>query len=190
MNPLFAAACDVQAFCHRQGWRFCIIGGLAVQRWGEPRFTRDVDCAILTGFGQELVYIDELLRHFTGRLENARDFALANRVLLLANRSGVPIDISLGALPFEARVIERASLYNVSDTAAFATCSAEDLIILKAFAGRDRDWADIEGIVQRQAGRLDQDLVWRELAPLLELKEEAPVDAADKLRRLFRSARS
>ena len=38
------------AFCQEQGWRFCIIGGLALQRWGEPRLTRDVDIEVFTGF--------------------------------------------------------------------------------------------------------------------------------------------
>src|SRR5438552_3575923 len=38
------------AFCQEQGWRFCIIGGLALQRWGEPRLTRDIDI----GFSAEI----------------------------------------------------------------------------------------------------------------------------------------
>ena len=40
----------------------------------------------------------------------------------------------------------------------------------KAFAGRDRDWLDIEGIIVRQGETLDGELVLRELVPLLELK--------------------
>lgn len=27
------AAGEVQRFCQRQGWRFCFIGGVALQRW-------------------------------------------------------------------------------------------------------------------------------------------------------------
>ena len=46
-----------------------------------------------------------------------------------------------------------------------------DLIVFKAFAGRDKDWLDIEGLALRQAGRLKADLIWQELEPLLELKE-------------------
>jgi len=34
VNPIFAAALEVQAFCESKDWRFCIIGALAVQRWG------------------------------------------------------------------------------------------------------------------------------------------------------------
>jgi hypothetical protein len=51
------------------------------------------------------------------------------------------------------------------------TCSAEDLIVLKAFASRPRDWIDVEGIIVRQAGKLDWAYVDRELRPLAELKE-------------------
>ena len=51
MNPIFAAAREIQDFCRGRGWRSCVIGGLAVQRWGEPRLTRDVDVTLLTGFG-------------------------------------------------------------------------------------------------------------------------------------------
>lgn len=39
MNPVFGAALEVQELCRGKGWRFCFIGGLAVQRWGEPRLT-------------------------------------------------------------------------------------------------------------------------------------------------------
>jgi hypothetical protein len=39
VNPLFAAALEIQQFFNAHGWRFCFIGGLAVQRWGEPRLT-------------------------------------------------------------------------------------------------------------------------------------------------------
>ncbi|HSM51812.1 MAG TPA: hypothetical protein VLA75_10450, partial [Thermoanaerobaculia bacterium] len=60
---------------------------------------------------------------------------------------------------------------------------AEDLIVFKAFAGRERDWLDIEGIVTRLGPRLDEGLVWRELLPLLELKEDAA--SGPRLRALF-----
>jgi hypothetical protein len=32
---LIRAAFDLQAVCEAEGWRFCFIGGLAVQRWDE-----------------------------------------------------------------------------------------------------------------------------------------------------------
>jgi hypothetical protein len=51
---LIQAAEQFQEFCASQHWRFCFIGGLAVQRWGEPRFTADVDLSLLTGLRRNL----------------------------------------------------------------------------------------------------------------------------------------
>jgi len=62
VNALFAAAADVQSFLTDRGWVAAVIGGLAVQRWGEPRQTRDVDVALLTGIGTEAAYVDALRR--------------------------------------------------------------------------------------------------------------------------------
>ncbi len=182
MNEIFAAALEIQGFCRARDWRFCFIGGLAVQRWGEPRLTRDVDLTLLTGFGDEARYVDELITGFSIRIPDARDFALRHRVALLTSSAGIPIDIALGAMPFEEGAIGRASGFQVAVDASLTTCSAEDLIVFKAFAGRDRDWADIEGILSRQGPRLDEALVWHELLPLLDLKEDAATES--RLRRL------
>ncbi|HEX4385567.1 MAG TPA: hypothetical protein VH083_21550 [Myxococcales bacterium] len=76
--------------------KFCFIGGLAVQRWGEPRMTRD--------------------------------------------------------------------------------------IVHKVFAGRPKDWEDVRGVVDRQPV-LDTSLIWDELLPLLELREDITSEA--RLRELL-----
>ena len=55
--------------------------------------------------------------------------------------------------------------------------------MLKAFAGRALDWHDIEGVIIRQGRQLDEELIWSELLPLLDLKG-APEDAI-KLRALL-----
>lgn len=183
MNPLYEAALEIEAFCRDRRWRATIIGGLAVQRWGEPRQTRDVDLAILTGFGDEGRFVDELLAHFKARRPDAREFALRHRVLLVQAANGTPLDISLAALPFEERLIERSSPFHFSEEASLVTCSAEDLVVLKAFADRPQDWLDIQGILVRQGALLDRAQVLDELRPLLELKEDSGPEAA--LQRLF-----
>ena len=182
MNPIFAAANELQVACSTARLKFCFIGGLAVQRWGEPRMTRDVDMTLLTGFGAEEQFIDQLLQLFDGRLADAKAFALQNRVLLLKAKNGVPLDVSLGAMPFEERTIERSSLFQVATGIRLRTCSAEDLVIHKVFAGRDKDWADVRGIVDRQPA-LNTDVIWDELLPLLELREDLASEL--KLRELL-----
>jgi len=183
VNPLFAAAAGVQAFCAARGWRCCVIGGLAVQRWGEPRQTRDVDFTLLTGLGGEEQFIDPILAEYAGRLPDARRLAVERRVLLVESRDGVPIDVALGGLPFEARVIARSTPFDFEPGATISTCSAEDLVVLKAFAGRVQDWLDVEGIIVRQGRALTRALVLDELGPLLALKDDP--DAGATLRHLF-----
>ena len=171
MRDLILLADEVQTFCQGRGWRFCFIGGIALQRWGEPRLTGDVDLTILTGFGNEARYVEELCRAFDVRVPDAAQFALRHRVLLLKSERGIPIDISLGALPFEERVVDRATLYTFLNHVRLKTCSAEDLVVLKAFADRSRDWADIEGVLLRTGDRIAWETVERELAPLCDAKE-------------------
>ena len=57
MNDVINAAAELQAVCVAEGWRFCFIGGIAVLRWGEPRETVDVDLTLLTGFGDEALFV-------------------------------------------------------------------------------------------------------------------------------------
>ncbi len=109
MGTVLDAAFEVQEFLNKQAQRFCFIGGLALQRWGEPRATRDVDLTLLCPFGDEARAAELLAGGFPARIPDARDFAIRNRVLLLKSSGGVAIDISLGALAFEERCVGRAS---------------------------------------------------------------------------------
>jgi hypothetical protein len=170
VTELVRVAAEVQALMESESWRFCFIGGLAVERWGEPRETIDVDLTLVTGFGDEERYVRTLLDRFDGRIADAAAFALENRVLLLRSASGVGIDIALGGLPFEEALVSRASRFTFPPDVPLLTCSAEDLIVLKAFASRGKDWVDIDGIIVRQAGNLDWIYVDRQLRPLVDLK--------------------
>ena len=96
LNELLALASELQEFFESQRWAFCFIGGLVVQSWGEPRYTKYVDITLLTGFGSEEPFIDALLARYRSRRPDARDFALINRVLLLQSDTGIGIDIAMG----------------------------------------------------------------------------------------------
>jgi len=164
------AAVELQSVCEAQRWGYCFIGGLALQRWGEPRETVDVDLTLLAGFGGEQRFIEILLGRFEARIENAAEFALTRRVLLLRAKSGVGLDIALGGLPFEESAVARSSVFAFPGGALLRTCSAEDLIVMKAFAARPKDWLDVEGVIIRQTGKLDWSYIRRHLTPLAELK--------------------
>ena len=144
---------------------------MALQRWGEPRTTRDVDLTLLCPFGDEAAAVDRLLAKFKLRPEGTRELALRRRVLLVSSAAGIGVDIAFGALPFEERCVEQATDWELSPGIVLHTCSAEDLVILKVFAARPRDWIDVESVLLRQGRSLDWRLILGELKPLLELRE-------------------
>jgi hypothetical protein len=173
MNPLLDAAIEVTRWLEEERIPACIIGGLAVERWGQPRLTQDVDLTILAPFGTEDPIIDKCLKKFAARNDDARDFALNYRVLLLLASNGVELDLALGASGFEAESIERSSPYEFDAGYVMRTCSAEDLIIHKSVAGRPRDLDDIEGVIHRHWRVLDVEHIRRWLALFEQLKEDA-----------------
>jgi hypothetical protein len=171
VNDLYHAALQVQEFRQARNWRHCFIGGLALLRWGEPRQTKVADLVLLTQFQNEEDFVTKLFAHFSSRVENPVEFAMQNRVVLLTTEARIPIDISLGGLPFEEHMIDRASAFEYLHGVDLVTASKEDLVVLKAFAGRAKDWVDLEGILICQGSDLDWKLILMELAPLCELKE-------------------
>ena len=101
MNGILDAAVEVDRICREQRLPYCIIGGIALQGWGEPRTTLDVDITVYTGFGKEKPVIERLLTVFQSRVPDAAEFALQSRVVLaqteLGVGVGVGVDVSLGA---------------------------------------------------------------------------------------------
>ena len=183
MNGLYEAALEVQRFMLEQDWRFCIIGGLAAVRWGQPRMTQDVDVSLLTERGSEEPYVDLLLNRFAARIPDARTFALDNRVVLASASNGLALDIVLAGFPYEERVITRASTFEFAPGVSLITASAEDVVLLKVFAGREHDWADVQGILVRQSARLDWPYITRELVSLCDLRgDDAPFKRLTDLR--------
>lgn len=173
-NEVLATALRLQEFCRGMGWQFCFIGGLAVQKWSEPRVTDDVDITLMTGFGKEQPFIDALLAldWIEPRNPHAREWALTRRVLLLQTKDGVGMDIAMGAFPFEQQAVSRAVEVEFLPGCSLRICTAEDLIIYKAFATRAKDWLDVEAVLKRQgAGNLDWRHIREQLTPLLALKE-------------------
>ena len=186
MIQLFEQALRLQGILEAKRWRFCFIGGIAVQHWGEPRVTRDVDLALFTGFATETQFIDALLMEYRARIDDARDFAVRHRVLLLSTEEGVPIDVGLAALPFESLMVDRATKVEFEPGVALRICSAEDLFVLKAFADREQDRADLIGIARRRGDVLDWDSIEDRLAPIAAAKDDQTImQRVRTLRRQF-----
>src|SRR5260221_6117081 len=183
MNDVFDAARALQEFCVKQKWKFCFIGGIACQKWSEPRVTDDVDLTLLTGFGDEGPFIDALLTWLKPRRPDAKEFAERSRVLLLQTDKGVGIDIAMGAFPFEELATQRARDVALSLGLSLRLCTAEDFIVFKVFAASLAHGRDVEMTIVRQGdAALDWKCIREQLVPLLELKEQP--DLLDQLEAL------
>ncbi len=156
MNPRLEAAWEIHQFLAQHRLPYAIIGGVAVEKWSEPRFTRDVDLTVaapLTTGSAPLVRL--ITRHFPSRSANPVDFAGKTRMVLITASNGVEVDISLALPGYEDQLFARTVDHEIDPGKNIRLCSAEDLIIHKAVAGRPQDISDIQGVVYRQGEKLD-----------------------------------
>lgn len=174
LQSLAGALADVVRWLSEEEIAGVVIGGVAASLLGRPRMTRDIDALVL---GDEMGWeaVLESARPFgiVPRVDDPLDFARRTRILLLRHpSSSVDIDVSLGALPFEREVVERASIVDAGDIRVRVP-AVEDLVIMKALARRPRDLGDIEGLLDAWPD-LDLDRVrhWlREFGSILEMPE-------------------
>jgi len=84
----------------------------------------------------------------------ARQRAPENPLIVAVEIDGVIVDFLLALPGGEEQIVERAVRRDLGGWSAWI-CSAEDLIIQKAIAGRGKDWPDVEALLIEQRGQLD-----------------------------------
>ncbi len=154
--------------------RGVLIGAAAVGMVSQARLTRDVDALVILDPDRWPAFFDHAARlGFVARISDCLKFARKSRVLLLRHEpTGVDVDISLGALPFEEETIGRATRIDVAGV-PIPVASPEDLMVMKAVAGRSKDYADI-GLILEANPRVDLGRVrhWvSQFAEVLEMPE-------------------
>lgn len=155
MNEPLEAAWEVSQFLKANNVSHVVIGGLAVSRWGQVRFTADADLTVAAPVEKNVDIVRLLTNHFSSRAADPIGMAAKTRMVLLTATNGVKVDVSLALPGYEDEVIRRAQHLTMGDGRRIPVCSAEDLIIHKAVAGRVQDMLDIHGVIQRQRGKLD-----------------------------------
>jgi hypothetical protein len=174
LTPLLAPLAAIQRLLAHFDDRALIIGGVAASLLGKPRLTADVDVVIFLSIEDLPRLMDTAIQEgLVPRINDAYEFARRHRVLLLRHReSGINVDVSLGALPFESEAIERGKIHLIGPVAVRLP-TPEDLIIFKAVAHRPKDLLDIQAIIESQPD-LDRghiELWVREFAQFLEMPE-------------------
>lgn len=173
MISLIKESADLQQLFESEGKDFFFVGGLAVQIWGQPRLTTDIDCTIFTNLINEDDQIRDLLRKFKSRFsdeQTALDHARTQRVLLLESRLGTGIDVLLSGLADISEELARSSYQQFTQDISLRICSADSLIAFKTVAGRLQDYADIETVLIKQQ-KLDWGYIDRWLANASEYQD-------------------
>ncbi len=155
MIPPLGAAWEVHDFLTRLGLPYVLIGGLAVQYWGEPRLTVDADFTVSDSLNDPEKFAHTLIERFSSRIDDPIAFVRQSRMILIRASNGCPVDISLALPGYEDEVMHRAVDYELEPGKIIRLCSAEDLIIHKTVAGRPQDLRDIEGVIARRHSALD-----------------------------------
>ena len=148
LAPLAAALRDLTAWFDGAGTRGIVIGGVAASLLGRPRATRDVDGLVILAEPEWEGFLAAAVRfHIEPRIAEPLEFARQARILLMRHApSGIDLDVSLGALPFEVDAVAHAREHDVAGI-AIRLPRPEDLIVMKAVAGRPRDRSDIESLL-------------------------------------------
>lgn len=173
MNPLNQALRTLSVFLSKDRIPYMVIGGLANAIWGNPRSTIDIDVTIWIEDTDIEKTIANFQSKFTPLVDAPHEFVVKTRVLPIATKDNVRIDVIFGGLPFEHDAIIRAVNIDVAGVAV-KFCTPEDLILLKIISKRQKDLDDVKGIVRNQMEKLDLSYLEpriEELSTLLERPE-------------------
>lgn len=147
-KDILPALSSLTEWFNDQNVLYAIIDGVAIGLIAQPRQTQDIDAVVWL----DLVALPMFLRSaahfgFASRLADPQSFAERSRMVLLTHEeTGLGVDVSCGALPFEREMIDRSIEFKIGDL-ILKVATPEDLLITKAVAHRGQDLIDIENLL-------------------------------------------
>jgi hypothetical protein len=155
---------EVAAVLDRLEVPHAVGGSWASSLFGKPRLTHDVDITVEPFPGKEAAFCASFGEDYYVSLPMIQD-ALRRRSSfnIIHWPSGFKVDLFVRKdRPFEASVLARRRSHRLSEGQAITFVSPEDLILLKLEWYRlggdtsERQLQDVRGVLQAQAGKLDQ----------------------------------
>lgn len=155
MNRLEAALRRAADDLNRSGRRWALVGGFAVSARVEPRFTSDVDMAVMVDddrAAEELVRsmltdgytLFSSIEHDSGRLATVRMTRAVDGI-------DVVVDLLFASSGIEAEVAQGAELLEITPGLTFPVATTGHLIALKVLARDDvtrpQDLADLRALL-------------------------------------------
>jgi Nucleotidyltransferase of unknown function (DUF6036) len=153
MNSLIQALQIIVRFFESQRIPYMLVGGLANSIYGIPRQTFDIDIKLVLEEHKSKEFFSELVKVAAIIPADPLTF-LHDTGVIPVEIAGVRIDLVNATLPYEQESFRRIKKEKMFGIEVMVT-SAEDLIIQKAISPRNKDWLDIEGIIENMGKNLD-----------------------------------
>jgi len=148
---LIFAASQVLSALRQENVKGCIVGGLAVSARCDPRFTRDVDIAVVVDTDEHAeALIHALASHglqMAGLVEQEAVGRLA--MVRLSTEDGLSVDLLIASSGIETEVVTNAEILEVVQGVLLPVARTGHLIALKLLSvapGRETDAADLRNL--------------------------------------------
>jgi predicted nucleotidyltransferase len=148
---LIAAAAEVLSALRRENVKGCIVGGLAVSARCDPRFTRDVDIAVVVNTDEHAEALMHTLVGHGLRIGGLVEQEAVGRMAMvrLSTRDGLSVDLLIASSGIEAEVVASAETLEVVRGVLLPVARTGHLIALKLLSvapGRETDAADLRSL--------------------------------------------
>lgn len=186
-GPVFKTLVDIIEVLRNKEIRFAVIGGLAVSWRGEPRVTGDVDIVVDIDVKQAVSLKDELNKTpFCPLFPQVAEVIESSFILPLIHKDAkVPVDLSLGMSGFEKQLIDRATDIEFEGHSV-PVATAEDLILMKLCAGRQRDMDDMSRLANLRGKDLDWEYLLKTGQELQRALAQDIIPELEKLRNVIK----
>lgn len=134
--------------------RYAIVGGLAVSVWAMPRATRDVDLYADLDRAQKPQVQKALEAHGFEVPAMAEELEQFGVFRSRSRNDGIFLDIFSAVGPLGQAILDRRRRITLEGRDVWLI-SPEDLILLKAFSERERDFEDLSTLYRHSGSKLD-----------------------------------
>ena len=148
---LTSTASQVLSALRQENVKGCIVGGLAVSARCEPRFTRDVDIAVVVDTDEHAEALIHALASHGLRMVGLVEQEAVGRLAMarLSTEDGLSVDLLIASSGIETEVVTNAEILEVVQGVLLPVARTGHLIALKLLSvapGRETDAADLRNL--------------------------------------------
>ncbi len=148
---LTSTASQVLSALRQENVKGCIVGGLAVSARCEPRFTRDVDIAVVVDTDEHAEALIHALASHGLRMVGLVEQEAVGRLAMarLSTEDGLSVDLLIASSGIETEVVTNAEILEVVQGVLLPVARTGHLIALKLLSvapGRETDAGDLRNL--------------------------------------------